>query len=80
MEYNIIYLKSEVILSKKQFESWRDIQELYEDYKASLKFETIDEVNDFLSSEYRIDDESTKKITENIYHEESIELIFLNLI
>jgi hypothetical protein len=31
MEYNIIYLTSKVILSKKQFESWNDIQELYED-------------------------------------------------
>ena len=80
MSYNIIYLKSEVILSKKQFESWRDIQELYEDYTTSLKFETIEEVNGFLSSEYRIDEESTKKMTENIYHKESIELIFLNLI
>ncbi|MBF4506025.1 hypothetical protein IRZ83_05035 [Flavobacterium sp. JLP] len=77
MEYNIIYLTSKVILSKKQFESWNDIQELYEDYKASLKFETIEEVNDFLSSEYRIDEESTKKMTKNIYQEESIELIFL---
>ena len=76
MSYNIIYLKSEVILSKKQFESWRDIQELYEDYKTSLKFETIEEVNKFLCSEYRIDEESTKKMTENIYHEESIELMF----
>lgn len=76
MEYNIIYLKSEVILSKKQFKSWRDIQELYEDYTASLQFETIEQVNDFLSSEYRIDTETTKKLTENIYHQESIELIF----
>lgn len=76
MQYNIIYLKSEVILTKKQFGSWRDIQELYKDYKASLKFETIKEVNDFLSSEYRIDQESTKKMTRNIYHKESIELIF----
>lgn len=76
MQYNIIYLKSEVILTKKQFGSWRDIQELYQDYKTSLKFETIKEVNDFLSSEYRIDQESTKKMTRNIYHKESIELIF----
>jgi len=76
MSYNIIYLKSEVILSKKQFESWRDIQELYDDYKASLKFETLEEVNEFLCSEYRIDEESTKKMTENIYHEESIESMF----
>jgi len=76
MQYNIIYLKSEVILTKKQFGSWRDIQELYQDYKTSLKFETIKEVNDFLSSEYRIDEQSTKKMTRNIYHKESIELIF----
>lgn len=76
MEYNIIYLKSEIILSKKQFESWRNIQELYDEYKASLRFETIEEVNAFLSSEYKIDEESTRKMTENIYHLESIELIF----
>lgn len=76
MEYSIIYLKSKIILSKKQFESWSDIQNLYEDYKTSLKLETIEEVNDFLSSEYRIDEESIKKMTENIYNEESIELIF----
>jgi hypothetical protein len=76
MKYNIIYLKSEMILSKKQFDSWKEIQNLYEDYKASLTFGTIDEVNDFLSLEYKIDEEKVKKITENIFHEESVELIF----
>ncbi|MES2811297.1 MAG: hypothetical protein V4670_02400 [Bacteroidota bacterium] len=76
-KYNLIYLKSGILLSKKQFESWKNIQDLYDDYMTSLSFETIEEVNDFLSFEYKLEKENIKKMTENIYTQENdIQLIF----
>ncbi|MEC4005168.1 hypothetical protein OX283_010910 [Flavobacterium sp. SUN052] len=76
-KYNLIYLKSGMMLSKKQFESWEDIQAFYEDYMASLNFETIENVNEYLSLEYKLEKEIVEKLTENIYLQENeIELVF----
>ena len=76
-KYNLIYLKSGMLLSKKQFESWRNIQDFYEDYMASLNFETIEEVNEFLTLEYKLEKGSVEKLTENIYAQENdIQLLF----
>jgi len=36
MELHIIYTESEIILSKEHFGSWRDIQDQFADYTASL--------------------------------------------
>ena len=75
-KYNLIYLRSgKLILSKIQFESWKKIQELYGDYMTSLNFESIDAVNEFLSLDFKIENETVKKITSNIHFvENDIEL------
>lgn len=66
-----------MLLSKKHFESWKDIQDIHEDYMASLSFETIEEVNEFLSFEYKIETENAKRLTGNINtQEDDIQLIF----
>ena len=76
-KYNLIYLKSGMMLSKKQFESWREIQDLYEDYMTSLNFETIENVNEFLCLEYKLEKEIVEKLTENIcLQENEIQLVF----
>lgn len=36
MELHIIYAEDQIVLSKEHFGSWRDIQEQYGDYTASL--------------------------------------------
>ena len=52
MTLHIIYTESEVLLSKKQYESWREIQEEYPDYKASLGPWGIEETEEYLNDEY----------------------------
>ena len=36
MDIHIVFTKSKMLLSKKRYESWREIQNEYEDYVASL--------------------------------------------
>ncbi len=52
MKLHIIYLKNSVLLSKKSYSSWREIQDEYEDFKASLGPWAAEEVEDFLEQEY----------------------------
>jgi hypothetical protein len=49
---HIIYTESEMLLSKKQYESWREIQDEYPDYKASLGPWDVEETEDYLKCEY----------------------------
>ena len=39
-----------MLLSKKSYNSWREIQDEYDNYKASLEFVTIEEIEDYTSS------------------------------
>ena len=41
-----------MLLSKKSYNSWREIQDEYDDYKASLEFDTIEEIEDYLVLDY----------------------------
>lgn len=61
-------------MSLKAAESWMDIQDRFEDYMASLDFSTLQEVNEFLSLEYRLPKEFVKKLTEQIFSLNEIEL------
>ncbi len=48
----IIYTDNEMVLSKIVYFSWREIQDEYGSYKASLGPWSADEVTIFLASEY----------------------------
>jgi hypothetical protein len=52
MKLHIIYTESEMLLSKKQYESWREIQDEYPDYKTSLGPWAIEETEAYLKDEY----------------------------
>ncbi len=52
MLLHIIYTESGVHLSKESYSSWREIQEVFSDYKASLGPWDVDEVVEFLGQEY----------------------------
>lgn len=58
---HIIYLESQVLLSKKRFQGWREIQDQYADYKTSLGPWTIEETLDFLRTEYPTGSPFTKE-------------------
>ncbi|MEP0356141.1 hypothetical protein [Paraglaciecola sp.] len=52
MELHIIYTDSNVVLSKKKYAKWIQIQEEFPDYKASLGPWSFNEVIDYLEGEY----------------------------
>lgn len=52
MELHIIYTETEMLLSKESFPTWREIQDRYAEYKASLGPWEHDDVIDYLTFDY----------------------------
>ncbi|WP_158769992.1 hypothetical protein [Paraglaciecola sp. L1A13] len=52
MELHLIYTDSNIVLSKKKYGDWIQIQEDFPDYKTSLGPWSLDEMIDFLKDEY----------------------------
>jgi hypothetical protein len=52
MELHLIYTETNVVLSKKNYDDWMQIQKEDPDYKASLGPWSLDEMIDFLNEEY----------------------------
>jgi len=52
IKVTIIYLEKEMLISKKQYGSWRDIQDEYEAFKTSLGPWSSEEVIGYLNDEY----------------------------
>ena len=52
MKLHIIYTENDMLLSKKSYTSWREIQDEFADYKTSLGPWSDKEVVEFLSDEY----------------------------
>lgn len=52
MQLTLIYTESNFLLSKKQYLSWREVQDDYPDYKTSLGPWSVDEVVEYLAEEY----------------------------
>lgn len=54
---HLIYLKPDrMLLSRKQYSDWREIQDEYESYLTSLGSFSVDELLQFLSEEYGSDE------------------------
>lgn len=52
MQITIIHLEDGMLISKENYESWRQTQDEYETYKASLGPWIAEEVIEYLSDEY----------------------------
>lgn len=52
MDLHLIYTDTNVVLSKKKYADWVQIQEDFPDYKTSLGPWSLDEMIDFLNEEY----------------------------
>jgi hypothetical protein len=52
MYLHIIYTQREMLLSKRAYSSWREIQDEYTDYQTSLGPWAEEEVIEYLSDEY----------------------------
>jgi len=52
MKITIIYLETAMLISKKQYDSWREIQDEYPDFITSLGPWNEEDVASYLNSEY----------------------------
>ena len=52
MKLSIIYTENEVIISKKEYINWQEIQNEFDDFTTSLGPWGFEEVVDYLSNEY----------------------------
>lgn len=60
-QYNLIFLRSnKMLLSRKRYSDWREIQDEYEDYMTSLDFESIMDVEEYIKMDYKLTSDKTK--------------------
>lgn len=53
--FHLIYLRSgEIILSKKCYNSWREIQDEYENYMTDLLFMSCEDIIDFFKDDFGV--------------------------
>ena len=54
--YNLIFLRnSKIVLSKKTYSDWKDIQTEFDDYMSSIDFESKEDLIEYLCADYKID-------------------------
>ncbi len=75
-DLHIVFCQSEMLLSKRYYKDWREIQRDYEDYKASLGPWTIDQVIEYLTLDYDwLDDAEVSRLRKfDLSDEETIRL------
>jgi len=56
LEAHIVYCQSRMLLDRGQYASWREIQDAYDDYKASLGPWSEAEILGFLEEDWGQDD------------------------
>ncbi len=58
-KFNLIYLKNKVLISKKEYLDWREIQNDFNSYVSSLEFASTEEIKEFLKDEYSLTEEKS---------------------
>jgi hypothetical protein len=55
-KYNLIFLNTGVmLLSSKEYNSWREIQDEYENYSTSIDFENFEAIKEYIILDYKVD-------------------------
>ncbi len=44
-----------MLLSSKEYNSWREIQDEYENYSTSIDFENFEAIKEYIISDYKVD-------------------------
>ena len=69
--YNLIFLRnSKVVLSRKAYFDWKDIQAEFDDYMSSLDFESTEDLIEYLNIYYKIEPELIKSQINKIENSE----------
>jgi hypothetical protein len=53
---HLVFLRSGLLLSKRRYSSWREIQDEFDGYHASLGPWTAEEIRDYFEHDYSADD------------------------
>ena len=62
VRYNLIFLRSnKLLLSRKQYSDWREIQDEYEDYMASLDFKSLNDIEEYIKMVYKLTKDKAKQ-------------------
>lgn len=62
MKLDLIYTKDDLIVSKGH-QHWRTWQDMFKEYKASLSFQSVDELTQFLQTEYNLSQTANEMIS-----------------
>lgn len=49
-----------MLLSRKKYSDWKEIQDEYEDYMTSLDFESITDVEKYIKMDYKLTSDKAK--------------------
>ena len=62
-KFNLIFLNTGVlILSSKEYNSWNEIQDEYQEYSSSIAFDSLEEVKEYIILDYKL----TRDFVENL--------------
>lgn len=62
-KYTLIFLNTGVlILSSKEYRSWREIQNEYENFSTSIDFEDLETIKEYIMMDYKLE----KTVVENL--------------
>ncbi len=55
-KYNLIFLDTgKLLLSSKSYKSWREIQDEYESYIASVDFDSLENIIEYIITDYKLE-------------------------
>ena len=78
-KFNLIFLNTgKLFISSKRYCSWKEIQDEYENYSASVEFESLEEIIDYIVLDYKLEKEFVLALLDNYRrgNEQAVELIF----
>lgn len=62
-KFNLIFLNTgALILSSKEYNSWNEIQDEYQEYSSSIAFDSLEEVKEYIILDYKL----TRDFVENL--------------
>jgi hypothetical protein len=54
-QFNLIFLKDGLLLSSKEYGSWAEIQDEYENYMASVDFDSLENIKEYIVMDYKLE-------------------------
>ncbi|QWG09251.1 hypothetical protein [Flammeovirga kamogawensis] len=67
-KFNLIFLQSgKTLISQKQYSDWKEIQDDFQGYIASVGFNSIDEIKEYIQFDYKLTEEKAIKESNKIF-------------